>query len=50
MVRAILEVTDLNKHFGGIHVTQNVNFRMMEGEQSAIIARTVPVRAPSSIS
>jgi branched-chain amino acid transport system ATP-binding protein len=37
MVRAILEVTDLNKHFGGIHVTQNVNFRMVEGEQSAII-------------
>jgi len=34
---AILEVTDLQKHFGGIYVTQNVNFSMEEGEQSAII-------------
>ncbi len=37
MARTILEVTGLNKHFGGIHVTQNVNFTMQEGEQSAII-------------
>ena len=37
MARTILEVTGLNKHFGGIHVTQNVNFQMQEGEQSAII-------------
>ena len=34
---AILDVTDLQKHFGGIYVTQNVNFSMEEGEQSAII-------------
>ncbi|TSA11796.1 MAG: ABC transporter ATP-binding protein [Betaproteobacteria bacterium] len=34
---AILEVTGLHKHFGGIHVTQDVNFSMEEGEQSAII-------------
>jgi ABC-type branched-subunit amino acid transport system ATPase component len=34
---AILEVTDLHKHFGGIHVTRHVNFTMEEGEQSAII-------------
>ena len=34
---AILQVTDLQKHFGGIYVTQNVNFSMEEGEQSAII-------------
>ncbi|MGZ9058767.1 MAG: ATP-binding cassette domain-containing protein, partial [Burkholderiaceae bacterium] len=34
---AILEVTDLQKHFGGIHVTRDVNFSMQEGEQSAII-------------
>ena len=34
---AILEVTDLHKHFGGIHVTRHVNFSMEEGEQSAII-------------
>ena len=33
----ILDVTGLHKHFGGIHVTQNVNFAMEEGEQSAII-------------
>ena len=34
---AILEVTNLHKHFGGIHVTRQVNFAMQEGEQSAII-------------
>jgi len=34
---AILEVTNLHKHFGGIHVTRHVNFSMEEGEQSAII-------------
>ena len=34
---AILEVTGLHKHFGGIHVTRDVNFLMQEGEQSAII-------------
>ena len=33
----ILDVTGLHKHFGGIHVTQNMNFAMEEGEQSAII-------------
>jgi len=34
---AILEVTGLHKHFGGIHVTRDVNFSMEQGEQSAII-------------
>ena len=34
---AILEVTNLHKHFGGIHVTRHVNFSMQQGEQSAII-------------
>jgi branched-chain amino acid transport system ATP-binding protein len=34
---AILEVSGLQKHFGGIHVTRDVNFSMQEGEQSAII-------------
>ena len=34
---AILEVTGLRKHFGGLYVTQDVNFSMEEGEQSAII-------------
>ena len=34
---AILDVTNLDKHFGGIHVTRDVNFSMQEGEQSAII-------------
>jgi branched-chain amino acid transport system ATP-binding protein len=33
----ILEVTGLEKHFGGVHVTCNVDFAMQEGEQSAII-------------
>ncbi len=34
---AILEVIGLDKRFGGVHVTRNVNFVMEEGEQSAII-------------
>jgi branched-chain amino acid transport system ATP-binding protein len=34
---AILEVTGLHKHFGGVHVTRAVSFSMEEGEQSAII-------------
>jgi branched-chain amino acid transport system ATP-binding protein len=34
---AILEVTGLHKHFGGVHVTRAVSFSMDEGEQSAII-------------
>ena len=34
---AILEVSGLHKHFGGVHVTRDVNFSMEEGEQSAII-------------
>ena len=33
----ILEVSGLHKHFGGLHVTCDVNFVMEEGEQSAII-------------
>ena len=33
----ILEVMGLHKHFGGLHVTCDVNFVMEEGEQSAII-------------
>jgi len=33
----ILEVTGLEKHFGGVHVTCDVHFAMQEGEQSAII-------------
>jgi branched-chain amino acid transport system ATP-binding protein len=33
----ILEVTGLEKHFGGVHVTCSVDFAMQEGEQSAII-------------
>ncbi|OIP08908.1 MAG: hypothetical protein AUK49_09555 [Betaproteobacteria bacterium CG2_30_68_42] len=37
MNRNILEVTGLEKHFGGVHVTRNVHFSMEEGEQSAII-------------
>ncbi len=37
MSSAILEVIGLEKHFGGVHVTRNINFVMQEGEQSAII-------------
>ncbi len=37
MPRPILEVIGLNKHFGGIHVTNNVNFTMVKGEQVAMI-------------
>ena len=33
----ILEVTGLEKYFGGVHVTSNLSFAMREGEQSAII-------------
>jgi branched-chain amino acid transport system ATP-binding protein len=33
----ILEVIDLEKHFGGVHVANSINFAMREGEQSAII-------------
>ncbi len=34
---AILVVAHLQKHFGGLHVTRDVNFTLEEGEQSAII-------------
>lgn len=37
MARYILEVVGLNKHFGGIHVAQNLNFTLAEGERAAII-------------
>lgn len=37
MARKILEVVGLNKHFGGIYVTRDVDFEMSEGDQSAII-------------
>jgi len=33
----ILQVTGLEKHFGGVHVTCDINFAMQEGELSAII-------------
>jgi branched-chain amino acid transport system ATP-binding protein len=33
----ILEVTNLQKHFGGLNVTRQVNFTMQQGDQSAII-------------
>ena len=33
----ILEVIHLEKRFGGVHVTRDINFTMEEGEQSAII-------------
>jgi len=33
----ILEIKDLDKHFGGIHVTDHVNVSIEQGEMSAII-------------
>jgi branched-chain amino acid transport system ATP-binding protein len=37
MTENILEVVGLNKNFGGISVTQNVDFKMARGEKVAII-------------
>jgi len=37
MTENILEVVGLNKKFGGVHVTQNVDFRLARGEKVAII-------------
>ncbi|TAN54387.1 MAG: ABC transporter ATP-binding protein [Betaproteobacteria bacterium] len=37
MSSSILEVSGLEKHFGGVYVTCNIDFSMQEGEQSAII-------------
>ncbi|MCX7698637.1 MAG: ABC transporter ATP-binding protein [Candidatus Goldbacteria bacterium] len=34
---AILEIKNLNKHFGGIHVANNINMSIKKGEMSAII-------------
>lgn len=34
---AILEIKNLDKHFGGIHVTNHVNISFKKGEMSAII-------------
>ena len=34
---SILETRDLNKHFGGLHVTANVNFALDEGELHCLI-------------
>ncbi|HEY5898881.1 MAG TPA: ABC transporter ATP-binding protein [Burkholderiales bacterium] len=37
MSRTILQVVNLEKHFGGVHVAKTINYAMEEGEQSAII-------------
>lgn len=37
MPEKILEVTDLNKSFGGLQVTKNINFHLHKGDQVAII-------------
>jgi branched-chain amino acid transport system ATP-binding protein len=34
---AILEIKNLDKHFGGIHVTNHVNISIQKGEMSAVI-------------
>lgn len=37
MRQVILDVTNLDKRFGGIHVTRSLDFSLFSGEQSAII-------------
>ncbi len=37
MSEEVLKVVALNKHFGGIHVTNDVNFSLQAGEKTAII-------------
>ncbi len=37
MKRKILEVKGLDKHFGGLHATKNVDFDLFEGDRVAII-------------
>ena len=37
MSRKILEVTGLNKHFGGLHAVNNFDLDLFEGDRSAII-------------
>jgi len=37
MTRKILEVTALNKSFGGLHAVKNFDFELFEGDRSAII-------------
>jgi len=37
MTKKILDVTGLNKHFGGIYATQDLDFEMAKGAQEAII-------------
>lgn len=33
----LLEVRNLDKHFGGLHVTRNVSFHLAAGERLALI-------------
>ena len=37
MIPIILKVTGLNKRFGGLHATNNLDFELAQGEKSAII-------------
>ena len=37
MAKRILEVSRLNKHFGGLHAVKNLDFQLEEGDQVAII-------------
>ena len=37
MTKKILDVVGLNKHFGGIYVTNDIDFEVMEGDKVAII-------------
>jgi len=37
VAKRILEVSNLNKHFGGLHAVKNLDFQLEEGDQVAII-------------
>ena len=37
MSRKLLQVSKLNKRFGGLHVAQDIDFELSEGDQAAII-------------
>ena len=48
MVDPILRVEGLNKSFGGVVATQNLDFEVEPGEIHAVIGPTAPARRPSS--
>ena len=45
---ALLEVANLNKHFGGLHAVKNVTLAIERGEPSWQTRSTSPMSMPSS--